>query len=126
MGVSLEGREPFLDHRLLEFAARLPLEYKYKNGAKIGKDILRDIVHEYVPKEIMERPKSGFSIPVLKWLRKDMYHLQEEYLSEEALHWSGLLNVPFVQEELKKFNICTMHFSSIIWYSLWFVVSDMV
>ena len=120
MSVSLEGREPFLDHRLLEFAARLPLSYKYKEGAKIGKDILRDIGHEYVPKEMMERPKSGFSIPVLNWLRKDLYHLQEEYLSEEALNWSGLLNVPFVLQELKKFNAGTMHYSPIIWYILMF------
>lgn len=120
MSVSLEGREPFLDHRLLEFAARLPLSYKYKEGAKIGKDILRDIVHEYVPKKMMERPKSGFSIPVLNWLRKDLYHLQEEYLSEESLNWSGFLNVPFVSEELKKFNAGKMHYSSIIWYILMF------
>lgn len=120
MSVSLEGREPFLDHRLLEFAARLPLKYKYKDGAKIGKDILRDIVHEYVPKEMMERPKSGFSIPVLKWLRKDLYHLQEEYFSEEALNWSGLLDVPFVLNELKKFKEGTMHYSPIIWYILMF------
>lgn len=120
MSVSLEGREPFLDHRLLELTARLPLKYKYKAGAKVGKDILRDIVHEYVPKEMMERPKSGFSIPLLNWLRKDLYHLQEEYFSEEALNWSGLLDVPFVLKELKKFNDGTMHYSPIIWYILMF------
>lgn len=116
MSVSLEGREPLLDHRLLEFAARLPLEFKYTKGAFIGKNILRDIVHEYVPKEMMERPKAGFSIPVLHWLRNDLVHLQKEFLSEEALAWSGLWNVPFVLSEVKRFNQGKLHYGPIIWY----------
>lgn len=120
MSVSLEGREPFLDHRLLEFSARLPLSFKYQDGSKIGKDILRDIVHEYVPREMMERPKTGFSIPVLEWLRKDLFFLQEKYLSEEALQWSGLLNVPFVLAEIRRFNERKMHYSPVIWYILMF------
>lgn len=120
MSASLEGREPLLDHRLLEFSARLPLKYKYKNGAAIGKDILRDIVHDYIPKELMERPKSGFSIPVLDWLRSDLFYLQDEYLSENALNWSGLFNVRFVRAELEMFNKGKMHYSRIIWYILMF------
>lgn len=120
MSVSLEGREPFLDHRLLEFSARLPLGFKYGNRSKIGKDILRDIVHEYVPREMMERPKAGFSIPVLKWLRKDLYFLQEKFFSEKALATSGLFNVPFVMAEIKKFNEEKMHYTPIIWYILMF------
>src|SRR5690606_6969573 len=70
MSVSLEGREPFLDHRIIEWAAQLPMEYKYNNGNK--KFILKEIVHKYIPKEIMDRPKMGFGIPVEKWLQKEL------------------------------------------------------
>lgn len=66
MSVSLEGREPLLDHRLIEFAAQLPENYKINNGVK--KYILREITHNYVPKEMMERKKMGFAVPVKKWL----------------------------------------------------------
>ena len=66
MSTSLEGREPLLDHRIFEFAARLPLSYKVGDGT--SKRILKDIVHEYVPKSLLDRPKRGFSIPLNKWL----------------------------------------------------------
>mgnify|MGYP003340789712 CR=1 FL=1 len=62
MTASLEGREPFLDQDIIEFAARIPSAYKMHNGTK--KYILREIVHRYVPKEMMERPKMGFGIPI--------------------------------------------------------------
>jgi len=70
MSASLEGREPFLDHRILEYVSRLPYNYKYKDG--ISKHILREIVYKYVPKELLERKKQGFSIPLSKWLRNDL------------------------------------------------------
>ena len=62
MSASLEGREPLLDHHLMEFAAQLPDAFKYNKGIK--KRILKDIVHDYVPKELMDRPKKGFAIPI--------------------------------------------------------------
>ena len=65
---SLEGREPMLDHRILEFAAQLPDHFKYFKGIK--KRILRDITHEYVPKKLLDRPKMGFAIPIASWLEK--------------------------------------------------------
>jgi len=55
MGVSLEGREPFLDHKLIEYASALPIGYKMRNG--FSKAILRDILHRYVPRSLVERPK---------------------------------------------------------------------
>lgn len=70
MAVSLESRAPFLDHRVLEFLIALPMEYKYKNG--ISKRILKDILYKYVPKEVVDRPKQGFSIPLTEWLRKEL------------------------------------------------------
>ena len=70
MSVSLEGREPMLDHRIAEFVAQLPWDFKYKNGNK--KRILKDLVYDYLPKEIMDKPKRGFSPPVMHWLRSDL------------------------------------------------------
>ncbi|CAH0334860.1 Asparagine synthetase [glutamine-hydrolyzing] 1 [Flavobacterium sp. CECT 9288] len=70
MAVSLESRAPFLDHRVLEFLISLPKEFKYENN--ISKRILKDILYDYVPKSIVDRPKQGFSIPLTFWLRNDL------------------------------------------------------
>jgi asparagine synthase (glutamine-hydrolysing) len=70
MAVSLESRAPFLDHRVLEFLVSLPKDFKYKNN--ISKRILKDILYDYVPKVIVDRPKQGFSIPLTFWLRNDL------------------------------------------------------
>jgi len=72
MAYSIEGREPFLDHRLVEFAARLSSNFHYRN--KTPKSLLREICYEYIPKSLMDRPKKGFAIPTNKWLR---YELKE-------------------------------------------------
>lgn len=66
MSVSLEGREPLLDHRLSELAAQIPSKYKIRAGQ--GKILLKEITHKYIPKELIDRPKMGFSIPVNSWL----------------------------------------------------------
>ena len=117
MSVSLEGREPLLDHRIAEFAARLPAEYKYEGGNS-GKRILKDIVNDYVPKEIMDQPKRGFTIPVLKWLKSDLKWLLDEYLSTEALEETKTFNVNFVRQELKAFLNGKMHYEPLMWYIL--------
>lgn len=91
MSVSLEGREPLLDYRLVEFAAQLPCHLKIKNGNK--KILIKDIVHKYLPKEIMDRPKKGFGMPVGKWLKSDLKPLVLEYVNEEKLNEHGLLDV---------------------------------
>jgi asparagine synthase (glutamine-hydrolysing) len=83
MCTSLEGREPFLDHRLVEFAATLPSGYKYRNG--VGKAILKDIVHKYVPAAIMERPKMGFGVPLSKWLKNELKSTLTDVISESNL-----------------------------------------
>lgn len=118
MAYSLEGREPFLDHRIVEFAAQLPLSYKF--DGVISKKILKDIVHEYVPKEKMERPKTGFSLPISNWLRGDLSYLLDEYLTKDALKWSGLFNEEFVVVEVQKFKQNKLHYTPIIWYLLTF------
>lgn len=84
MSTGLEAREPFLDHRVIEFVAQLPDDYKLKNGIK--KYILKDIVHEFVPEAMMKRPKMGFSIPIPIRLLSDMKSLIMEYLNEEKIN----------------------------------------
>ncbi|MFN2440801.1 MAG: asparagine synthase (glutamine-hydrolyzing), partial [Chitinophagaceae bacterium] len=70
MSVSLEGREPFLDQHIIEWAAQLPSEYKYHKGQK--KYILKQIVYKYIPQQMMERPKMGFAIPIEQWLLNEL------------------------------------------------------
>lgn len=83
MAVSLETRVPFLDHELVEFAARLPLSYKSRNGE--GKWLLRELLYQYVPRELIDRPKRGFSVPLGDWLRGDLREWAESLLAPEVL-----------------------------------------
>ena len=118
MSTSLEGREPFLDHQIAEFAAQLPLNFK-TNG-QTGKIILKDIVHGYVSKEIMDRPKAGFSLPIYSWLRGDLSYLIDDYLSKEAIAWSGIFNETEVWDRVEEFKRGKFHYSPTIWYLLMF------
>ncbi|MTI19960.1 asparagine synthase (glutamine-hydrolyzing), partial [Fulvivirga sp. RKSG066] len=88
MAVGLEGREPILDHNILEFASRLPSEYKIRNGE--NKSILKTIVHRYVPKEIMERPKKPFLAPLTVWFKDKLKDYYYEYLDENKLKQDGI------------------------------------
>lgn len=92
MAVSLETRVPILDKDVVEFAWTLPLSFRSENG--IGKKILRDVLYRYLPRELMERPKKGFSIPLHRWLRQPGLREWAESLLESAkLKEQGLLNV---------------------------------
>lgn len=90
MTFSLEGREPLLDHRVLEYAATLPDEYKYNNGQK--KYILKKIVHQYVPQEMMNRPKMGFGVPVFSWLQNSLKDKLDFYLGSSFLKEQNVFN----------------------------------
>ena len=94
MGVSLETRVPFLDHRVIECAWRLPLHMKIRNG--VGKWCLRQLLYKRVPKDLIERPKTGFGVPLERWLRTDLRDWAGDLLSPARLTEAGY----FQQDEI--------------------------
>jgi asparagine synthase (glutamine-hydrolysing) len=90
MSVSLEGREPMLDHRIIEFVSQLPADLKINNGTT--KYILKEIVHKYVPKVLMERPKMPFIAPLTIWFKTELKEMMMDHLNEDSLNRHGLLN----------------------------------
>jgi asparagine synthase (glutamine-hydrolysing) len=90
MATSLETRVPFLDHRVAELAWRLPLNMKIRNGQ--GKWALRQVLYKYVPKELIDRPKAGFAIPVGQWLRGPLKDWSEALLDEKRLELEGFFH----------------------------------
>ena len=90
MGVSLESRAPYLDHRVFEFAWRLPMSMKTGQGK--GKLILRRLLSRYVPESLFERPKMGFGVPIDAWLRGPLRSWAEGLLNEKRMADRGLIN----------------------------------
>lgn len=90
MAVALETRVPYLDHRVAEFAARLPLSMKIRRGT--GKWLLRRVLEQYVPARLTERPKKGFSVPITAWLRGPLRAWAEELLGEDRLGSDGFFH----------------------------------
>jgi asparagine synthase (glutamine-hydrolysing) len=121
MATSLETRVPFLDHRVAEVAWRLPLHMKIRGGQ--GKWALRQVLHKYVPREVIERPKAGFGIPVGQWLRGPLRGWAEELLDETRLAHEGYFNpAPIVQawrEHLSGRRDLTSKLWSILMFQAW-------
>jgi len=100
MAVSLEIRAPFLDPRVAQFAASLPLEYKLKGNK--GKYILKKAVEDLLPKSILRRPKKGFGIPISDWLKGRLNPLMHDLLAAERLKDQGLFEAAYVQDLIKE------------------------
>ena len=90
MGVSLEARVPLLDHRLVEFAWRLPASMKFRDGK--SKWLLRQVLYKHVPRKLLERPKAGFAIPVHAWLRGPLREWAEGLLNENLIRRQGFFD----------------------------------
>lgn len=96
MAVSLETRVPFLDRDVVEFAWTLPISYLREGDT--GKAVLRDVLYRYVPKEMMDRPKKGFSIPLRKWLKtKELREWAEALIAQDKVRRQGLLDPAVVR-----------------------------
>lgn len=96
MANSLETRVPFLDHRVVELAWRMPLDLKMRNGQ--GKWLLRQVLYRQVPKDLIDRPKMGFGIPLDNWLRGPLREWAEELISESRLKREGYLNAAPIRQ----------------------------
>lgn len=102
MAVSIEGREPLLDHRIVEFAFRLPLHMR--RGELGNKHLLRKVLYKYVPRELIDRPKQGFGIPLLEWLRGDLSYLIKDYLDPDKVREQGILDPEMVRCTVQGFQ----------------------
>lgn len=118
MAVSIEGREPLLDHRLAEFAFRLPPQLR--RGSLGPKHALKSILHRHVPREFVDRPKQGFSIPKKQWLQEDLKELVLDYLSPERIKNAGLMDSRIVDRMVRSFFAGNTHLAEPIWFLMTF------
>lgn len=113
MGAGLEAREPLLDYRLVEFSFRLPLEMKFNNGR--GKLVLRNILNKYVPENIIDRPKKGFSVPLSDWLRGPLREWAETLLNSKKIEREEILQAEPIRNTWKNFCAGKNGQQALIW-----------
>lgn len=118
MANSLETRVPMLDHRVVELAWRIPMSMKIRDGK--GKWALREVLYRHVPRELIDRPKKGFSIPVGKWLRGPLREWAESLLDKQRLRDEGYFNVDEVHNVWKRHMAGKRDYSTRLWSILMF------
>jgi asparagine synthase (glutamine-hydrolysing) len=118
MAVALEARVPLLDHRVVEFAWRLPRSARIRGGT--SKWLLRQVLYRHVPRELVERPKMGFGIPLGKWLRGPLRDWAETLLAEKRLSEAGLLNVSRVRQHWAEHLSGSYNWQYLLWDVLMF------
>lgn len=121
MAVGLEARSPLLDHRVMEYAWQLPLTLRTGSGNE--KRLLRELAYRYVPKDLLERPKMGFGVPVGDWIKGPLREWSESLLSENRLRREGLLDAKTVRrvwnEHLTGQGAWPYHLWDILMFQAW-------
>jgi asparagine synthase (glutamine-hydrolysing) len=116
MKYSIETRVPYLDHRMVEFALNLSPDLKYRHGTY--KYILKQVLYQYIPKQLFDRPKQGFAIPLNKWLGSSLRYLIDEYLSEETINRYGVLKY----SEVKNLKEAYFSGSDFLYNRIWLII----
>ncbi|MDB6063912.1 MAG: asparagine synthase, glutamine-hydrolyzing [Pedosphaera sp.] len=118
MSVSLETRIPLLDHRIIEFACRLPASFKQKGNQ--GKSLLRQILYQYVPPALVDRPKKGFAAPIAEWLRGPVREWAEHLLGETRLRQEGFFDSRQIRQRWREHLSKKRDWSPGLWHVLMF------
>ena len=118
MAASIEGRDPLLDHRLAEFAFRLPAHLR--QGTLGPKHILRKILYRYVPRNLVDRPKMGFGIPKHLWLKGDLRELVDDFLAPDRIRRAGIMDSREVNRVVKRFRAGDASLAPRLWFLLTF------
>lgn len=118
MANSLETRVPMLDHRVVEFALTLPLEYKLQGST--SKRVLREVLYRHVPRALIERPKAGFGVPIDSWLRGPLREWANDLLSPQSLHSDGYLAVEPIQRKWQEHLSGKRNWQHALWNVLMF------
>jgi asparagine synthase (glutamine-hydrolysing) len=118
MGVGLEVRIPLLDHRIVEFARCIPLSMMIKRDR--GKCLLRQVLYRYVPERLVNRPKTGFSVPISSWLRGPMREWAEALLCTKRLRSDGYLNLQLIRRKWNEHLCGSRNCSRELWEVLMF------
>ena len=124
MAFGLEGREPLLDHKLIEYVNGIPYHIKHKIPGQ--KYLLRQLLYKMLPPELVDRPKKGFGVPLGDWLKSDLKHYLDKYLDPTLLKQGGVLDADFVATEKAKFLSGRSSFNRVwnlvvfqMWYEAW-------
>jgi asparagine synthase (glutamine-hydrolysing) len=118
MAVDLETRIPLLDHRIIEFAWSLPSSFKQNRNQ--GKWLLRQILYQYVPRALVDRPKRGFGAPIAEWLRGPLREWAEEFLGATRLRQEGFLEPRVIREKWQEHLSGKRDWSAGLWHVLMF------